>query len=110
MSNFRMKLIGMLSICCIIASTNSFANAIDISEGPSGGNMQVGEEIISNEEQIERIKNDKSMPSDIKEIVIAKLSGNMPKPLSSYRACDLGVPQIKQETSYYCGPASAMQN
>lgn len=79
-----------------------------VEDNVSGGQLQKGEKILSNEDQIELIQNDESLSLERKMEMVEKLK-KKGQSRASYRACDLGVGQIRQDTGYYCGPASAMQ-
>lgn len=84
-------------------------------EGPTGGMLIPGEKYVTNEERIQMVENDDSLSDDEKQIMIDKLNGNFlttkssRSTRSSYSPMYLGVKYYKQETSYYCGPATVYQ-
>lgn len=74
--------------------------------GPTGGVMFPGEKPVTKEEQIQEVLNNPDLTPERKQELINKLNLVGPRALL---ATDLGMKYFKQQTHYYCGPATAYQ-
>lgn len=74
--------------------------------GPTGGVMFPGEKPVTKEEQIQEVLNNPDLTPERKQELINKLNLVGPR---AFFATDLGMKYFKQQTHYYCGPATAYQ-
>lgn len=78
-----------------------------------GGIEFPGEINYTQEELVENVKNDNTISDEAKDIMISKMQGTYEEDFGTVKeprtAYNLNMTQYKQETSYYCGPASVYQ-